>query len=116
MDDQRNKIGDINANAGNISFGSDTTNTINNGISSKQTELLQAIKLLQNTIRTSPDLTDSIKRDQLDITNDLEQESKKSNPNMTKLKMLTDGLTLALSAIPSITSAITAVAALLPKP
>ena len=88
--------------------------SVDNRRVSNSSELVKALNELASAIRSSRNLSDSVKGEQLGMIDTMEREANKPNPNKTMLKSLSDGLIAALKAIPDVANAVSAVASLIP--
>ena len=68
-----------------------------------------------DAIAKSHHLSETEKKEQLEVVNALQNELEKPEPNKTMVKMLGDGLIKALQIIPDIVTALAAIAPYLPK-
>lgn len=80
-----------------------------------QTELADALKILKEAIMMSKHLSEDDKQENIEIINQLGEESAKPKPNRTLLNVLCKGLMTTLKTIPDIAKAVVAVEQILEK-
>ena len=90
-------------------------NVTSNIIQLDNSELSDKLTTLIDAIAKSHHLSETEKKEQLEVVNALQNELEKPEPNKTMVKMLGDGLIKALQIIPDIVTALAAIAPYLPK-
>lgn len=80
-----------------------------------QRELAEALKSLIEAIAGSRHMTEVQKQEQIEVVSQIAEETVKPKPNFTLLKILGDGLILALKAVPDVAKAVAILGPLLAK-
>lgn len=78
-------------------------------------ELAEALKVAQESVMASQNLSDEQKQEQIEVINQIGEEAAKAKPNRTLLKSLGDGLMNTVKAIPDVAKAVAAITEILSK-
>lgn len=78
-------------------------------------ELAEALKVAQEAVMASQELSDEQKQEQIEVINQIGEEAAKAKPNKTLLKSLGEGLVSVVKAIPDVAKAVAAVTEMLSK-
>ncbi len=107
-------IGDISNISGQIFIG-DFNNVVANLNTMSQTDIAEALKIVKEAVMASNDLSDSKKKEQIEIISLIGSEAAKPIPNRAYFRTLVDGLVANLKNVPVLANVITEITLVLTK-
>ena len=104
----QSEVGNISNNSGQVLIGK-FNKVVANLDSSDQTQLAEALKVLEEAVMASSYLNEDEKQDHVDVITEIGERAVEPTPNKAKLKRLCAGLMTTLKVIPDVANAVTAV-------